>query len=357
MQIGVLGAGAGGCALAYELSNKGHNVMIYDIPDYEKNIDAIIENGGIYSKEGESEKFAAVEGSKNIQKVIESAELIFVVTPAFGTKAFGESCKPYLRKGQKVIICPGSGGGALEFKRALGLELWDDSIIVAETHTLPYAVRVLKPGHVHIFLYVNKLIVATLPSKDSETILKIMKELWGDIIATANNVLETALIDGNPVIHPPVTLMNAALIERTKGDFRFYADGITDSVASVMQSLDEERLAIGDALGLKLKSDPDMSLEEGYLEAGAVICFESYNASKAFEPIRAQDRIETRYLTEDVGYVMVLWSSIAELIGVKVPTMNAIIDITSVVLKKNLRERGPRTASSLGLTKETIAKL
>jgi hypothetical protein len=37
-----------------------------------------------------------------------------------------------------------------------------------------------------------------------------------------HSVFQTTLQNGNPVIHPAVTLTNAALIERTAGDFRFY---------------------------------------------------------------------------------------------------------------------------------------
>ncbi len=45
-------------------------------------------------------------------------------------------------------------------------------------------------------------------------------------MAAANNVLQTSLQNGNPVIHPAIALLNAALIERTGGDFFFYEDGV-----------------------------------------------------------------------------------------------------------------------------------
>ena len=41
-----------------------------------------------------------------------------------------------------VLVCPGSCGGAIAFKRAAGLALDDERCVVGETSTLPYAVRV-----------------------------------------------------------------------------------------------------------------------------------------------------------------------------------------------------------------------
>jgi hypothetical protein len=47
----------------------------------------------------------------------------------------------------------------------------------------------------------------------------------GRTAQAGHSVFQTTLQNGNPVIHPAVTLTNAALIERTAGDFRFYEDG------------------------------------------------------------------------------------------------------------------------------------
>ena len=65
----------------------------------------------------------------------------------------------------------------------------------------------------------------------------------------AAGIFQTTLQNGNPVIHPAVTLLNAALIERTGGDFMFYEEGVTEAVGRVMKAVDDERLAIARALG------------------------------------------------------------------------------------------------------------
>jgi opine dehydrogenase len=71
-------------------------------------------------------------------------------------------------------------------------------------------------------------------------------------MAPAGNVLQTSLQNGNPVIHPAITLLNAALIERTGGDFFFYEDGVTPAVGRLIEAVDRERISIGRALGVDI---------------------------------------------------------------------------------------------------------
>jgi opine dehydrogenase len=46
---------------------------------------------------------------------------------------------------------------------------------------------------------------------------------------------------------------------------------------------------------------------------------------------------------------MVLFTDLARRLGVPTPVMDSIIELTSVVLERDLREEAPRTLSSLGL--------
>jgi len=357
MKIGVLGAGAGGLALAYETAAKGNEVILSDLPSFLENVEAVIREGGIYNEEQSGTSFVKVSAVTKICDVLEKSEIVFVVTPAFGTKPMAEACRPYLKKGQIYIICPGSGGGALEFKKNLGIDLLDPSVIVGETHTLPYAARIRQPGTVSIFHYVDVLILTALPSEKTDELAVTAKKIWGNKIKTGKNVLETVLIDGNPVIHPPISLLNAALIERTKGNFQFYAEGITDSVADLMQAVDEERLSIAAALGLDIPSEPQMSCNEGYISPDKINYREGYKLSEGFSGIMAQDRLEHRFFTEDVGYVMIFWSTLGRLIGVETPTIDAIITLTSKILGRDFRKMGLRTVDSLGITRELISEI
>jgi opine dehydrogenase len=74
-----------------------------------------------------------------------------------------------------------------------------------------------------------------------------------------------------------------------------------------------------------------------------------YSTAPGFLGIRAQSKLDHRYLTEDVGYSLVFLSDLAARLGVPVPAIDAVIEIASVVLARDFRGEGPRTLERLGL--------
>ena len=68
------------------------------------------------------------------------------------------------------------------------------------------------------------------------------------------NVLATSLENIGAVFHPALTILNAGWIEATHGDFEYYLQGITPSVAKVLERVDEERLAVARGLGVRSMS-------------------------------------------------------------------------------------------------------
>ncbi|NUT57210.1 MAG: opine dehydrogenase, partial [Thermoleophilia bacterium] len=68
-----------------------------------------------------------------------------------------------------------------------------------------------------------------------------------------------------------------------------------------------------------------------------------------FLGIKAQSELDHRYLTEDVGWSLILFTDLAAKLGVPTPVMDALIQITSVVLARDLRAEGRRTLRTLGL--------
>ena len=82
MKITVLGAGAGGTAVAFDCASYGHEVRLFDFPDFPDNIAKIAEQGGI-NAEGDISGFGKIVYSgHDIDAALEGAELIYVVGPA-----------------------------------------------------------------------------------------------------------------------------------------------------------------------------------------------------------------------------------------------------------------------------------
>jgi opine dehydrogenase len=200
---------------------------------------------------------------------------------------------------------------------------------------------------VHVFHRFDAgLFAAAVPRSGTARLVEILRQVYPGTTAAAT-VFQTSLQNGNPVIHPAVTLLNAALLERTGGDFRFYEEGVTASVGRVMAAVDTERLAIAAALGVPVRSEPDIGVEQGYMTESNYTT--GYSRAPGFLGIKAPATIDSRYLTEDVGYSLVFFTDLGRRLGVPTPTMDAIIDITSVVLARDLRADGARTMRSLAI--------
>ena len=60
-------------------------------------------------------------------------------------------------------------------------------------------------------------------------------------------------------MHPPGVLLNAGRIERSRGEFYFYDEGVTPGVVDAIMALDAERRAVAAALGHQLP-DADPSI-------------------------------------------------------------------------------------------------
>lgn len=347
MKIAVLGAGAGGTATAFDCAVHGHVVRLFDFPQFPENVATIAGQGGIHA-EGTLEGFAAVDrASHDIDEVLDGAELIYVVGPAFSTEPFGKAVAGRLQPGQTVLVTPGSCGGALAFKKTAGLDLEDESITVAETHTLHYAVRLIEPGRVRLFLKLEGAnLLAALPSRCTEEVLALITDVYPGM-EPASSVIQTSLQNANPVIHPAVTLANAARIEGTGGDFLFYEEGVTDSVGRLIEAVDRERIAIGAKLGLEILSDPGMGIRQGYMLADDY--GSAYREAPGFQGICAQPQLDHRYLHEDVGYGLVFMSLLGKQVGVATPTMEAIIQLASVLMARDYAREAPRTPETLGV--------
>ena len=347
MRVAVLGAGNGGLASAFDFAQRGHEVSLYATPEFGTNVVAVDAAGGI-SASGDLQGFAPVRYSgHDPAEAIDGAELVLVVGPAYATEPLAAAAGPHLTDGMAVLICPGSCGGAIAFKHAAGLALDDERCVVGESHTLPYAVRVTEPGEINVFLKLTTgVFLAGIPRAGTERLYELVKEVW-PAVEKADSIFQTTLQNGNPVIHPAVTLLNAALLERTGGDFLFYEEGVTEGVGRVIEAVDEERQAIAAALGVSILSEPALGARQGYMLEENYST--GYSKAPGFLGIRAQSQLDHRYLTEDVGYGLVFLSDLAARLGVPTPVMDALITTASVVLARDFRGEAKRTVSTLGL--------
>ena len=95
-----------------------------------------------------------------------------------------------------------------------------------------------------------------------------LKELYP--LTSHPNVLACGLNSLNPVLHVAAVLLNAGRIEYSRGEFYLYEEGITPSVARIIEFVDEERRNIAQAFGFNLVSVAEDLYLTGYGPKGTL---------------------------------------------------------------------------------------
>jgi opine dehydrogenase len=351
-RIIILGAGNGGQAMAAFISLAGYEVVLYD--RYEEAIAPILQKGGIELSGVSGKGFARlVKVTTDLHEALSKTGLILVVLPAFAHAYVAEQIAPLLKKDDRIVLSPGSTGGALEFRKILSEHGAPKGVKVGETNTLIYACRISGPGHVKILGVKEFLGVAALPATDTQALLEPLKEIYPQTQAV-ENVLSTGLNNMNPIFHVFPTLTNLGWLEATKGNFRFYYEGITPSVAKLVEAVDRERMMLCQSLGISTLSG--MEWQKKFYGAKGNVLPEILQSNRAYEEIQAPSSKETRLITEDVPMGLVPMAEIAEIAGVPTPFMDSAILLASEIMGQDYRATGRnlRAMGLVGLNKEEL---
>ncbi|MFM1652829.1 NAD/NADP octopine/nopaline dehydrogenase family protein [Brevibacillus sp. B_LB10_24] len=351
MKFAIIGAGNGGQSMAAHLTLSGQEISLYDIQtDLVKKINQL---GGI-TAEGVVNGFASITATTNLGEAVRGADAIMITTTAAAHQHVARSIAQYLEENQIIMIFPGYWG-ALEFANVLEETGINKRVILAETESLIYTCRYTEPGRVHIRKVKDSLEFATFPSGDAAEVVERLKAVYPQLVPT-NSIVRTTLNNVNPVFHVPITLLNTGRIE-SEGDFFFYPDGASPSVVNVVEEIDRERMALGRALGVELSTSLELLRRFYQVEADSL--YEGIQSNQAYRAGRAPTTLRYRYIYEDIPYGLIPMVELGERLGLKMPGMNLLIDLASIVMKENLREKGLHL-SNLGLadlSKEEIVRL
>jgi len=358
--VAVLGGGNGGHAVAANLSLAGFKVNFFELPKFAESFEKVLRTKEIQIQGVSVDGFAKLNlATTDIQQAIKDAEVIFVITPAFGHKAMAEVCAPFVQDGQIIVLLPGSGG-SLEFVNIFKQKKVKRQVTFAESCALPYGARLKGPGHVSVLINTVILPTGVFPSKKTGEVIPKLKQYYPMIIP-AKDVLEAAVNNPNPIVHPVATLLSATRIEHSKGEFYLYTEGMTPAVARTYESLNQERLSICKAMSYKLYHWDDLEFKDYNLGETEEECrYRILNTSMdaafgkdgiyAGIKMKGPEHLKDRYVTEDVPYGMVLLSTLGDLLGISTPTHDAVIQLASVINRTDYRKTG-RGMKQLGLSR------
>jgi opine dehydrogenase len=252
-----------------------------------------------------------------------------------------------------VILHPGRTCGALEFVKVIRDQGCKADVTVAEAETFIYASRSDGPAQARIFRIKEAVPLAALPAICTQHVLEIIHEAYPQFIDGVN-VLNTGLNNMGAIFHPALTLLNAGWIEATHGDYQFYIDGVTPSVARVLEVLDRERVTVASALGIRARTSLEW-LKLAYDTEGADL-HEAIHNQPGYYGIKAPPTLNHRYIFEDVPMSLVPIASLGMRYGVSVRAMESIIRLGSIIHRTDYWRRG-RTVEKLGLERWSVHEL
>ena len=351
--VAVMGSGNGSQAMAADLTLKGHTVRLYEAEQFTGNANTryLFEHKEI-RLDGRAGKGTAYIScvTSDIAEAVKGAEVIFLPLPAFSHDYYADILADVVETGQIIVLTPGNLG-SLVFKKSFIDRGVTADITFCETATLNYDARILEPGHVYVYDRNYEIKCGVLPAYKSDEVYKTLEKYYGEFIP-CEDVLACGLHSLNPCLHIPGCVMNAGRIERSKGNFYLYEEGITPTVAAVMEVLDAERGALVKALGYELMTVA-MELAEGR-EPRTI--WEEVNGCQTLEFIKGPTSLKNRYFTEDIPYGLVAWSDLGQMLNIPTPLIDSFIEIGSIIIDQKPRETG-RTLAKMGIEGMSIDEL
>ena len=353
-KITVMSAGNGGQALAGDLALRGHDVVLFEHPSFEATIDAIQAAGNAIRLENK------VSGTGYLRKsttdpaeALEDAEIIYFTAPSFAQDPFFELSLPFFKDGQVLILSPGNYG---TFALRNAFEKAGKRVVVGETDNLPYACTATEPGRVNIRGVKNPVTLAVLPAGEYDEADRVMRDAFCTGYKKGESVLQTSMANTNMIVHCVPMIMNAARIEDTKGNFRFYFDGMTPAVCDAMEAVDKERLAVSRAFGLELMSTTETIRTQYHVQGDDLYSVIQSNPAFGGDKPDAPKTLKHRFITEDAPFSMLPIIELGKLAGVTTPVMRAVVELCGLLTGEDYFQTG-MTLSKMGFEGKSVSEI
>ncbi|MGD2178798.1 MAG: NAD/NADP octopine/nopaline dehydrogenase family protein [Anaerolineae bacterium] len=350
----VIGAGNGGKAMASHLALMGFGVTLYNRTP--ENIAVVKARKGIElrSYEGGPHGFGQLNVvTSDMEEALEEADIIMVVTPATGHRDIARKAAPYLKDGQIVVLNPGRTGGVLEFVQVLQEFGCEADVTVSEAETLIYASRTEGPAQSRIFRIKEAVPIAALPATRTKQVLATLAPAYPRFI-DGISVLHTSMNNMGAIFHPALTILNAGRVESTVGEYQFYIEGVTPSVACALEALDRERVTVAASLNIRAQTGMEW-LKRAYDATGRNL-YQAIQNQPGYYGIKAPRTLNHRYITEDVPMSLVPIAAIGNQYGVKVRGMESLIRMACILHQTDYWRPG-RTLDKMGIERLSVEEI
>jgi len=356
MKFAVLGSGNGARAWCAQIASKKHEVVMWEPLEETEDFKKIREEKEMFL-EGDMNLGGKLAGATmDIAEAMDGAEFLLVIVPSFAHEPIFRKMIPHLVDGQNVVVVPGNFAGfrLKKMMKEMGVE---KDITISETASMPYACRIDTYNTVMIFKRKFEMKMGTSPQSKNSEMCRILNDIFEGYVKylPAENLLEVDLENINYTLHPFPVLLNYGEIEKNGKTYRHYMDGITPIISGKMKKLDDERMAVGAKLGLKLQ-DCLSQLKMYYGQNDTDTIYDFVNSDQSPYKDLVGQSVTGRYLTEDVPGVIVPILLLAEKAGMELPVAKLAVELASFLHDVNYVEKGT-TLETLGLADLTVEEI
>lgn len=335
-KITIMGAGHQGLTMAAHLSSNGVNCYIWNRT--KSHITEVMKSKKIVCKGIINKEVPVCEISDDITKVLQKN--IMVATPSSAHRDIAHLLAPYVDDTYTIILNPGRTFGILDFIHALEEAGCESIPCIAETQTIVYTCRRDELNGVRLYALKKGVPIAALNYSDMPRVMASIPSCLRDYFLTVESYIETSLGNVGMILHCAPVLMNIGWIENKKVQFEYYYDGITPTIADLLERLDQERISISSAMGHKVETVVEW-LQRTYGTNGSNL-YENLQNNSYYRGIDAPASVHHRYLEEDIPNGLVALESIGEVLGIKTPITSTIISFANITMNCDYRQNGRR---------------
>jgi opine dehydrogenase len=346
--VAIIGAGIGGIYLAATLGIAGYRLRLHDIDD--TRLAEVRARGGI-EVEGPPDHFSGIERvTTDLAAAIDGADIVVITTGGNYQESVAAALAPLLRGGEIILLIQGNTGGSLVVRRALDTAGCRADVDIAEMDNYPYSCWRLSPTRIRPIIAKRWLQIATFPGRRIDAVFPRLAPLFPHAIA-APTVAHTGFMNANAMLHVANCVANAGKIDRGEA-YKFYAEGVTPSVARLYEAINAERVAVAAALGASVPNLADW-FERTYGVRGATLSetcqLLTTNSDGPYQATGTPKSFDHKYVTEDVPVGLIPMSALGAAVGVPTPMIDTLIELVFGLTGKDFAAEA-RTLPRMGLT-------
>ncbi len=328
MNVTVVGGGNVGTQIAAHCAEKGHDVTVYTSKPQ-----SFCKKLTVVNEKGQAIHEGTIKAStSNERQAFEGAELIFITMPAYCMDGIAKKILPYAKKGMKIGIVPGTGGGECAFGECISA-----GAVLFGIQRVPSVARLEEYGRVvRATGYRKTLHVSALPNSATEKIRAIIESVFDMECEALPNYLNLTLTPSNPILH--TTRLRTIFEDYKRGMYYeslplFYEEW-SDKTSYLLFECDAEVQRLCRAV-TEFDLSSVKSLKEHYesdtpealtRKIRSIDGFKGLTTPSVKEAEGYIPDLNSRYFTADFSYGLTIIKQIADIYGVPVPSIEETLE-------------------------------